>query len=408
MDQYSFPHNDLPILMDRMDSVESVSVGVFVGSGSRNETAENQGVAHYLEHMAFKGTERRSAEEISREIEEVGGQMNAFTGREMTAYVIKVLREHLPLAMDILGDILLHSTFTEEEMERERGVIIQEMGMRDDYPSLKVSENLERVLYPNQSMGRKIVGTADTVKNMTPEHLKAFMAEQYAANNMLVSAAGSFAVGTLIDLCQEHLGSLKQRICPRAPVPVYHVGKILEHRELEQAQVAMAWEGFCSSDPSYWAAQVLGIVMGGGMSSRLIQEIRERRGLAYDIGSGHCAQIDSGVFMVHAGTDPAKADELIQVVEAELAKTDITEAEVLKAKTGINAALRMAREDTMSRMQIAAQDFLHWDRRVPLQETLGKIERVTLGQVLEAQANIVRPEKRSLSILSPAVERSDG
>lgn len=393
--------NGLPVLTDVIDSVESVSVGVFVGSGACSETVENNGVAHFLEHMAFKGTESRSAHDIAREIEEVGGDLNAFTGRDMTAYTVRVLRENLPLAVEILGDILLNPTFDAEQMELERGVILQEMGMYEDQPSSKCFENLEELCYPDQPMGHRIIGTEDTVTDMTPDHLRAFVDSQYSISNMVVSAAGSFDPKEFVGLCSKHLGGLRDFQVQAPPIPVFHSGKMHETRQTEQANISMAWEGFSVSNPLAYPARVWGMIHGSGMSSRLWQEIREKRGLVYSVGGSHCAETDSGCLYVHAGTDPKDVKAVLDLIHQELAKTDITEKEVSKAKTLLNAGIRMAQESTTYRANGPAFDWFQFGTPVPLQEKLELIDAVTLDQVLEAQAQILGPGKYAVSVLGP-------
>jgi len=393
--------NGLTVVSDHMSSVESASVGVYVRSGSRSEVPLNNGVAHFLEHMAFKGTERRTAEEIAREIEDVGGNMNAYTSRETTAYHLKMLKEDLPLAVDILGDILLNSTFEQQELERERGVILQELGETLDTPDDVVFENLQEVMYPNQPLGRSILGTEETIKAMSREQLQHFMSENYTASNMVISAAGHVDHDALVGLVEEHFANVNTVTAPEIEKGVYQAGAHIQQKELEQVHLALSWEGVNAHAPEYYDASVWTAVVGGGMASRLFQEVREKRGLAYSI-FGYMSQYkDTGSFGVYAGTARKDVPELLQVLQTELAKAgeSITDEELRRAKAQISAGVRMSQESTDARMGRMARDMFIEKRHVPLSEILQKVDAVTVDSACLAGRNMTVVEKRALSAL---------
>ncbi|MGB8275204.1 MAG: pitrilysin family protein [Alphaproteobacteria bacterium] len=378
----------LTVATDRMEEVETVSLGVWVGVGTRNEQAEMNGVAHLLEHMAFKGTKRRTAQQIAEEIEAVGGQINAYTSRENTAYYVKVLRNDVALAVDILADILQNSTFDEAELARERAVIVQEIGQAADTPDDIIFDYFQEAAYPGQAIGRPVLGRAEVVESIPRETVMAYMRRHYLPSRMVVAAAGRVDHDRFVGLAGEAFGSLPSGDPETLATARYGGGEWRAPRELEQVHLVLGFEGIRYNDPDYYAQSVFSTLLGGGMSSRLFQEVREKRGLAYSIYSFTSPYTDGGLFGIYAGTGEAEAAELVPVVCDELAGAArrVAAAEIARAKAQGRAAVLMARERTSARCEQLGHNILIYGRPLPLDEILGGIEAVdeaAIGRVAD-------------------------
>ncbi len=395
--------NGLTVVSETMPRVETVSFGAYVGAGTRNETADENGVSHFLEHMAFKGTERRDAAAIAREIENVGGHLNAYTAREQTAYYCKVLKEDLPLAADIIGDILTHSTFIPEELERERGVILQEIGQSNDTPDDIIFDYFQATAFPNQPMGRPTLGTEDVIKAMPREALTGYMRHHYGPSRMVIAAAGALEHETLLDLVKRHFADLPD-VAPPEPEPAFYAGgEFREHRDLDQVHIVLGFPGTSYTDRLHYPTLLLSTLLGGGMSSRLFQEIREKRGLVYAIYSYANPFKDGGVFAIYAGTGEKEAEELVPVTLEELRKVqrDVTQEELDRAKAQFRAGLLMSLESTGSRTEQLARQLQVHGRVIPVEEIKAKIAAVTIEDVQEAAAAAFRA-RPTLATLGPA------
>lgn len=395
--------NGLRVVSEKFTTVSSVSVGAFVNAGARNETGNNNGVAHFLEHMAFKGTTRRSALDIAVEVENVGGYMNAYTGHETTVYYLKVMQQHMPLAVDILGDILQHSTFVADEVERERGVILQEIGQTLDTPDDMVFEHLQNKLYPNQPMGRSILGTHSSVSAMKKTDFQQFVHTFYTAPNMVLAASGNVEHEAFVAEVEKAFALLSAAPATKPETAVYVGGTHIETKnDLEQVHVAAAWPAITYFDNDYYAAHLWNTVLSGGMSSRLFQEIREKRGLVYSVFSFVNTYTDTGDFGVYAGTSAKNVAELMQVMAAELAKasTHISEEELERAKAQLLASLVMSQESTDARMTKIARNLMLYNRAIPVEETRQKIAATTVADCLRAGQRMIAGQ-RSLSVLGP-------
>lgn len=392
----------LTILTERMERVETVSFGAYAGVGTRHETAPENGVSHFLEHMAFKGTERRSAAEIAEAVEDVGGHINAYTSREQTAYYIKMLKEDLPLGVDIIGDILCHSAFDPAEFERERGVILQEIGQANDTPDDIVFDHFQLAAYPDQPMGWPVLGTEAIIRALNPEALRRYMRAHYTPENIVVSASGNLDHNRVVDLVAEHFADLP-KAAPAAPLPAaYAGGEYREMRDLDQAHLVLGFPAVGYADPDFHAAMLLSTLLGGGMSSRLFQEIREKRGLVYSIYSFSLPTNDAGLFGIYAGTGEAEAAELVPVTLGELAKVreSVTTAELKRARAQVKAGLLMSLESTGSRCEQLARQWQVFGRVVPVAETVAKIDAVTEADITRVAARIFRA-KPTLAALGP-------
>nr|WP_279513044.1 pitrilysin family protein [Dongia mobilis] len=394
--------NGFRVATDRMDSVETVSLGVWVGIGTRHEDAAENGVSHLLEHMAFKGTRRRSARDIAVEIENVGGVLNAYTGREQTAYYAKVLAEDTALALDLIADILQHSTFDAQELERERGVIIQEIGQAEDTPDDIVFDHFQETAFPEQSMGRPVLGRAEIIAELKAEAIAGYMLSRYRPGNMVLAAAGRVEHRRLVDLALAAFDQLPPGGAAATDPARYQGGELRLDRDLEQAHIVLGFDGIGIHDPDYYASAVLSQVLGGGMSSRLFQEVREKRGLVYGIHSFASAWSDAGIFGIYAGTGEKEAAELLPIVCDEMLKlTDqIPEEELRRAGAQLKAGILMAREKTSARCeQLAAQLLIH-NRPVPSAEIVARVDAVT-GTDLARVARRLMASTPTLTTMGP-------
>ncbi|UCH76228.1 MAG: insulinase family protein [Rhodospirillales bacterium] len=361
-----------------MDSVETISVGMFVDAGTRNEPAEINGVAHLLEHMAFKGTKRRSALDIAAEIEAVGGHLNAYTTRERTAYYAKVLKEDLPLAVDILADILQHSTFDTEELARERSVVLQEIGQAHDTPDDVVFDHFQSIAYPDQPLGRPVLGDAERVRKMSREAIVGYMRDAYGSGGMVLSAAGMIEHEHLVALARSLFLDLPDHGPLRNETAAYGGGAHLQQRDLEQVHLTVGFPGVGLHDPDLYAAAVFSTLFGGGMSSRLFQEIRERRGLVYSIYSYGSHYSDCGLFGIYAGTGEHELGELLPVLCEEIRRLpdSLEESEIERARNQLKAATLMSLESTGARAEQIGEQVLIYGRPIPVSEIVRRIEAV--------------------------------
>ncbi len=395
--------NGMTILTDNMPHLETAAMGVWVKSGSRSERADEHGISHLLEHMAFKGTAKRSSRDIAEAIENVGGELNAATSVEHTGYFARVLKDDTVLAADILSDILLNSAFDEKELEREQHVILQEIGASHDDPDDQVYDLFQAAAFPDQSMGRPILGTAQSVESFKPDHLRAYMDRNYVGDQMIMVAAGNVEHDALVDLAADRFSGLKATGAPEPVKSNYIGGDNRAASDHEQVHMVLGLEGRAYNSDGFYAAQVLSRILGGGMSSRLFQEVRERRGLCYSIYSFHWAFADSGIFGVAAATGEQEAAELVPVVLDELAKAtqNITEKEVVRVRNQIRAGLLMSLESPSARAgQLARQQIL-WGRPIPLQETVDRISAITADRVMQIAGEILDTNKPTMSCVGP-------
>jgi predicted Zn-dependent peptidase len=375
--------NGFRVATDRMESVETTSLGVWAGVGTRNEPAEHNGVAHLLEHMAFKGTRRRSARDIVVEIEDVGGFLNAYTGREQTAYYAKVLAEDTPLVVDILADILQNSIFDAEELTRERAVVLQEIGQAEDTPDDIIFDHFQETAFPDQAMGRPVLGRAEIVRDLPRDVVAGYMASRYRAGQMVLAASGRVDHDALVDMAAKLFAGWPAGAVPPSERARYAGGDGRFARELEQVHLALGFEGVTYTDPDYYVAAVLSQLLGGGMSSRLFQEIREKRGLVYSIHSFASSYADGGIFGIYAGTGEKEVAELLPVVCDELAKLpgDMGEQEVKRAAAQLRAATLMSREKPSARCEQLASQLLIYGRPIPPAEAVARIDAVTIDDL---------------------------
>jgi predicted Zn-dependent peptidase len=398
--------NGLTIITDRMPQLESAIIGVWVNAGTRNETRAVMGISHMLEHMAFKGTERRSARDIAEEIEAVGGFLNAYTSREQTAFHARVLKSDVPLGVDLLADILSRPTFEPAELERERQVVLQEIGQARDTPDDIIFDHLQSVIYPDQPLGWPILGVEETVSSFTPEALRAYMAANYRAGDMTLISSGAVNHAAMVELASEKFATLKPGSTP-APIPARYVGgDIRVEQELEQAHIAYALRGISSADADFYTAQVYVMALGGGMSSRLFQEAREKRGLCYAISAFAQAHRDSGTIGVYAGTGEREAAEISAVIAGEMEKlaAGATEREVARAKAQLKSSLLMALERPGQRAEQIAGQIFSYGRVVPIDEMTAKLDQIDAAAVRRFGERIMQGTNPSMAAVGPISE----
>ncbi len=376
--------NGLRVVTDRMGHLETTSLGVWVAAGARHETMAEHGISHLLEHMAFKGTARRTARSIAEEIEAVGGELNAATGLEHTAYYARVLKGDEGAALEILADILLNSAFAEDELEREREVILQEIAMIQDSPEEIAYDLMHEAAYPDQPAGRPIIGTPDSVRAIEAADIRRFLATRYVPGRMVVAAAGAVEHDALVRHAEALFGGLSSIEAPDGVPARFRGGFRTAAKPFEQSHLLWAFEGPSYRDAGIYTAQVFSGLYGGGMSSRLFQEVRERRGLCYSIYSSAWGLEDSGLVGVHAATGTGSMRELIDVVGQELralATSGPEAGEMARAKAQLKAGLMMALESSSSRAEQMARQLLIHDRIVASQELVDRVEAVTADAV---------------------------
>jgi predicted Zn-dependent peptidase len=377
----------LTVVTDTMPHVETAALGVWAGVGGRDERSDEHGISHLLEHMAFKGTARRSAREIVETIEAVGGDLNAGTSTETTAYYARVMKADVPLALDVLADILTDPSFVPDELEREKNVIVQEIGAAQDTPDDVVFEHLNELCYPDQPMGRSLLGTAKTLQRFDRDMLKSYLSTHYRGPDMVVAAAGAVDHARVVADVAERFHRFGKEPAPKPEAALFgRGGSRVVHRDLEQAHLTLALEGVPQTDGALFSLQVFTNLLGGGMSSRLFQEVREKRGLCYSIYSFHAPYTDTGFFGLYTGTDPADAPEMMEVVVDVIneAVETLTDAEVARAKAQMKAGLLMALESCSSRAEQLARHVLAYGRPQTVDELVTRIDAVSVDSTRSA------------------------
>ncbi len=378
----------LRIITDAMPNLETASIGVWIGAGSRHESAEEHGLSHLLEHMAFKGTKRRSAKAIAEEIEAAGGDLNAATTSETTSYFARVLASDTGLALDIFGDILTESLFDAQELEREKSVIISEIAAAEDTPDDLVFDLFTDAAYPSQALGRTILGTPERVSSFDRNAIERYLARHYAAPSTIIAAAGAVNHAEIVKEAEARFASLGSHAATQMEPAQYIGGAKLLKRKLEQTHLIVGFQGSSFHDDNEFALHVFCNAVGGGMSSRLFQRVREERGLAYSIYTFHWPYADTGLFGFYAATGHKDVPELMPVALACLreAVDDLTEEEMQRAKAQMKVAWLAALESSAARAEQIARQHLFFDRVLPREEIIGRIDALTLSEVRHAGA----------------------
>jgi len=383
--------NGLTVATETLPHIESVALGIWVKSGARNEREDEHGIAHLLEHMAFKGTHRRTAWKIASEIENVGGEINAATSVETTSFYARVLADDVPLAIDILADILTDSKFDADELEREQHVILQEIGAAHDTPDDIVFDRFTETAFRHQTIGRSILGTPDTVRSFTSRQLHDYMERQYGAERMVVVAAGAVTHDAFVREVEKRLGTFRPKAEGALPQYAHYVGgDYREDRDLMDAQIVLGFEGRAYHVRDFYASQVLSMILGGGMSSRLFQEVREKRGLCYSVYAFHWGFSDTGIFGIHAATGQSDIATLVPVIVGELQRAgeSIGEEELNRARAQYRAGLVMSAESAASRASQIARQLLLFGRPIPKEELVERLSALTIERLTDLSSRL--------------------
>ncbi len=395
--------NGVRVVTEHMAGLQSASLGVWVTAGGRHERAEQNGIAHFLEHMAFKGTKTRSALEIAEAIEDVGGYINAYTSREMTAFYARVLAEDAGMALDVLSDIVLNPVFDPKEIEIERHVILQEIGQALDTPDDIIFDWLQETAYPDQPLGRPILGPAPKVEKFNAGDLSGFVRERYGPGNLIVAAAGGVDHDEIVRLAEDRFGHLEARVAVEAEPARFQGGECRVEKGLEQAHVALAFQSPGYRDDAVYTSQIFSTAMGGGMSSRLFQEVREKRGLCYTVFAQAGAYSDAGLMTVYAGTSGEEVSDLLGLTVDELKRSaeDMSEAEVDRARAQLKAGMLMGLESPASRAERLARMMAIWDRVPLIEETVEKLDAIDVAAVRGFAGGLAEAGVAALALYGP-------
>ena len=398
--------NGVRIITEEIEHVRSAAIGLWVGAGSRDEREGYEGISHFMEHMFFKGTEHRTARALAESLEAVGGQLNAFTTKEYTCYYAKVLDEDLDLAIDVLSDMFFHSLFDAKEIEKEKNVVIEEIKMYEDSPDELIHDIFSEQVWNEHPLGKPILGTEESINSLSREKIMQFLSEHYAPDNIVVAVAGKIKHEDIVAKLSAQFGSFQRggrRVLEEAPT-----GRTVEHyqkKETEQMHIILGVPGLGQDDDDIYAMHVFNNILGGGLSSRLFQEIREQRGLAYSVYSYHSTYVDSGLFAIYAGTSPKNTEEVIECILKELKEIKeqgITADELARTKAQIKGGLYLGLESVSSRMSRLGKTELTYNRVLSPEEVIGKLEKVTLEDVLRMIGRLWQKDKISIMTLGPA------
>jgi predicted Zn-dependent peptidase len=392
-----------------MPHVRSATLGIWADVGSAAEPAEQRGVSHLVEHMLFKGTPRRTAQRIAQEMDGIGGNLNAFTDKESTCYYAHVMDRHLPIAIDVLGDMFLHSLFDADQLRKEQQVVVEEIKMYDDSPDEMIHDLFTRTMWRGSHLGEPTIGHVETVTALASGHLRSWMAQRYTPQTVIVTAAGNLVHGDVVELVAAAFeGFAGTAASPVADCPQLTPGVSVNFKDTEQAYVLLGSRGLSLRDDDRYALSVLDTIVGGGMSSRLFQEVREKRGLAYSVYSFQQGYRAAGLFGVYAGTSPDRVQECVDVIGDELDSVlgGVSEAEVALAREHLKGNLTLALESTSSRMMRLGRDELVYGRPVSVEEIEAQIDAVDRGAVERVAATVLSPETRGLCVLGPLAENS--
>jgi len=398
--------NGLRILSEQMTQVRSVSIGVWLTRGSRHESDERSGIAHFVEHMLFKGTGTRSAEDIAQAIDSIGGQLDAFTAKEYASYYIKVLDEHLPLAVNLLSDIVMNPAFPDDEIVREKNVILEEIKMVEDTPDDLVHELFTQHFWQGHPLGRPILGSKETVESFTRATLDDYFRGVYVAPNLIVSAAGNIRHEEVRDQIAEAFATVRNRAAANADVPPSVVPQVVVRaKDLEQSHLCLGTNSYPQNHDDRYVSYIMNTVLGGSMSSRLFQNVRERRGLAYAVFSGLSAYRDAGNITIYAGCSNKAVSEVVDVCVEELRTmkaAPVGDAELRRAKDHLKGSLMLSLENTASRMSHLARQEIYFDRHFGLDETLAGVERVTTDDVQRVARDLFSNGSLAATVLGPS------
>lgn len=397
--------NGLRIVSESIPYMSSVSLGIFAGTGSRHETPAEQGVSHFIEHLMFKGTHRRSAKDIAEMVDDVGGQLNAATDRENTCYYIKVLPEHLSLGMDILSDMLLNSKFADVDVEKERQVVLEEISLYEDSPDELIHDLHMNSLWPGHALGRNILGTRETIAAMNRQAIIDYRMRHYVPDNLVIAAAGNLTHEQLVELSQLYWADVSGKSQTVVDLtPTFVAARLLQEKDIEQLHVCLGTPGVAHDSPQYYASHVLNTILGGGVSSRLFQSIREDRGLAYSVCSYPSSFRDTGLMTIYAGVSPENSREVIEITNAILSDirlNGVRPDEIKRAKEQLKAGLMFSMESSASRMSRVGRAEISSREYLSPEKLAAKVDAVSLEQMFELAQPLYQPETTCMTALGP-------
>jgi len=406
MYQKSTLGNGLRIVSEEISSVKSATIGIWVGSGSRNETSQNLGVSHFIEHLLFKGTENRSAREIAETVDAVGGQFNAFTTKEYTCYYIKVISKHLPLAMEVLSDMLFHPKFDLADIDKEREVVLEEIHMYEDAPDETIHDLYMETVWPDHPLGRSILGNITSIGQINEDNVRNYYQQNYVPTNMVLAGAGNVAHQELVEMASQYFGSYSGALAKQVlSVPQFNRDVFVRNRKIEQMHICVGTPGLPFDDEHAYTLNVLNTVLGGGLSSRLFQSIREDRGLAYSVYSYLSSYQDAGLFTLYAGTRPANAQAVLALMQSEMKNLrdhGISYAELARAKEYIKGNLLLGLENTSSRMTRLGKLELTLNKIISVEEVIDRIECISVSDVTELARRLFVADKTCITALGPS------
>lgn len=400
--------NGLRILSESIPYMSSVSIGFFVGTGSRSETLPEQGVSHFIEHLMFKGTEKRSARDIAEEVDDVGGQLNAATDRENTCYYIKVLPEHLGLGLDILSDMLLHSKFADSDVEKERQVVLEEISLYEDSPDELIHDLHMNSLWPGHALGRNILGTRDSIGAMSRKMIRDYTRRHYMPDNIVVAAAGNLTHDQLVTQVRRFWDDVRGAAKVSADsTPMFASGRHLQEKEIEQIHICLGTPGVAHDDPRFYASHVLNTILGGGVSSRLFQHIREERGLAYSVCSYPSSFRDTGLFTIYTGVSPENCREVMDIIGSiigDIRSNGVRPEELKRAKEQLKAGLLFSLESSSSRMSRLGRAEISSREYLSPEQLVAKVDAVMLQHLFDLAQPLFRHESTCMTALGPIGE----
>ena len=400
--------NGIPVVMEPLKNMRSVAIGIWVKVGSRNEALDENGISHFLEHMFFKGTHKRTAKDIAIEIDSLGGELNAFTSKENTAFYVKILDEYIEKGVELLSDIFLHSTFPEEDIEKEKRIIKEEIKIVEDTPDDYVHDLFNQTIWGDTGLGQSVLGRRETVKSFIRDDLITHIKKYYGIKDVIIACAGNFEPESLLDILNKNLGSLRRGSEPvKDTHPLFNSRVEVFHKELSEAHVCMGVEGIPQASEKRYSLSVLNTILGAGVSSRLFQEIREKRGLTYSIYSFVSSYFDTGIWGIYAGVGRKRVRELVELIleEANNLKDTLTEVELERAKNHLKGNIVLGLESTGSRMNNIARQEIYYGRYYSPKEVMKEIDSIKLSQIQDLAEGMLKREGFSITVYGSVYER---
>jgi predicted Zn-dependent peptidase len=400
--------NGIPVVMEPLKNMRSVALGIWVKVGSRNETSDKNGISHFLEHMFFKGTQKRTAKDIAIEIDSLGGELNAFTSKESTVFYVKILDEYIEKGIELLSDIFLHSTFPKEDIEKEKRIVKEEIKMVEDMPDDYVHDLFNQTIWGHAGLGQSVLGRRETVRAFTREDLISHIRKYYGTRDVIIACAGNFESESILVMLNKNLGGLRRGSEPEKGTTPYFNNKVeVVQKELSEAHICLGVEGIPQASKERYSLSVLNTIFGAGVSSRLFQEIREKRGLAYSIYSFLASYFDTGIWGVYAGVSRKRVREVVELILEEIngLKNTLTEAELERAKNHLKGNIILGLESTGSRMNNIARQEIYHGRYYSPKEVMKEIDSTTLSHVRDLAEKLIKQESLSLTVYGPVYEK---